>query len=85
MKAAEFTNHTKESDWENVTHRRMIARICVLFKAYSGERAWEAISDRLRRPYYLISFDHVSYETNYKRCEMKGIKLLRKSSESAVN
>jgi len=31
----------------------MISRICVLFKAYSGERAWKAIGDRLQRPNYL--------------------------------
>jgi hypothetical protein len=26
---------------------------------YTGERAWKAISDRLRRPYYLSKVDHV--------------------------
>jgi hypothetical protein len=30
-----------------------------LFKAYSGKRAWKAIGDRLRRPYYLSRVDHV--------------------------
>jgi len=36
-KAAEFTNHTKDSDWETLAQCRTIARLCVLFKAYSGE------------------------------------------------
>jgi len=36
-RAAQFTNHTKNSDWETtLTHRRTIARLCALFKAYSG-------------------------------------------------
>jgi len=37
----------------------MIARLCALFRAYSGERSWKAIRDRLRRLYYLSRFDHV--------------------------
>jgi hypothetical protein len=58
-KAAQFTKHTKDSDWETLAQRRTIARLCALFKAYSGERAWKAIRDRLRRPYYLSRVDHV--------------------------
>jgi hypothetical protein len=46
MKAAQFTNHTKDSDWENFAQRRTIARLWDLFKAYCGERAWKAIRDR---------------------------------------
>jgi len=57
--AAQFTNRTKNSDWENFAQRRTIARLCALFKAYSGERAWKAIRDRLRRPHYLIWVDRV--------------------------
>ena len=30
----------------------------VLFKAYSGERAWKAIGDRIQRPHYLSRVDH---------------------------
>jgi hypothetical protein len=37
-KAAQFTNHTKASDWETLAQRKMIACLCALFKAYSGER-----------------------------------------------
>ena len=58
-KAAEFTNHTKDFDWENLAQRRMIACLCALFKAYSGEWAWKATCDRLRRPYCLSRVDHV--------------------------
>jgi len=39
--------------------RRKIARLCSLFKAYSGKRAWKPIRDRLRRTYYLSRVDHV--------------------------
>jgi hypothetical protein len=41
-----------------LTERRKIARICVLFKAYTGERAWKAIGDSLPRPCYLGRVDH---------------------------
>ena len=58
-KAAQFANHTKDSEWENLAQRRTIARLCALFKAYSGERAWKATCDRLRRPYCLSRIDHV--------------------------
>ena len=42
-KAAKFANHTNVSVWETLTQRRKITRICVLFKLYSGERAWKAL------------------------------------------
>jgi len=56
--AAEFTNHTKDSEWETSAQCRTIACLRALFKAYSGERAWKALRDRLRRPYYLSRVDH---------------------------
>jgi hypothetical protein len=45
--------------WETLTERRKIARICVLFKAYTGERAWKTIGDRFHSPCYLSRVDHV--------------------------
>ena len=66
-KTAQFTNHTKVSDWETLAQRRTIARLCVLFKAYSGERARKAIHDRLRRPYYFSMVDHVQKIRNRKQ------------------
>ena len=35
---------------ETLAQRRTIARLCALLIAYSGERAWIAARDRLRRP-----------------------------------
>ena len=55
----QFTNHTKDFDWETLAQRRTIACLCTLFKAYSGEQAWKAICDRLQRLYYLSRVDHV--------------------------
>ena len=57
--AAQFTNHTKDYEWEILAQRRTTARLCAVFKAYSGERAWEAIRDRFQRPYYLSRVDRV--------------------------
>ena len=58
-KVAQFTNHTKDSDWETLAQCRTIARLCALFIAYYGEQAWKTIRDRLRRPSYLSWTDHV--------------------------
>jgi hypothetical protein len=52
-----FAHHRNDSNWETLTHRREIARICALFKAYTGERAWKAICDTLQRPCYLSRVD----------------------------
>ena len=57
-KAAKFAYHLCESNWEALSQRRKISRICALFKAYSGERAWKVIGDRLQRPNYLSRIDH---------------------------
>ena len=57
-KAAKFVHHSGDSDWESVAQRRKIARMCVLYKAYTGEMAWKAIGDRLQVPSYLSRVDH---------------------------
>jgi hypothetical protein len=38
--AAKIAQHKSDSTWETLTQRRQVARICALFKAYTGERAW---------------------------------------------
>jgi hypothetical protein len=58
-KLVQFTNHTKGSDWETMAQGRTIARLCAPFKPYSGEWAWKAIHDRLRRTYCLSRVDHI--------------------------
>jgi hypothetical protein len=57
-KAARFAHITKNSNWETLTSHRKLSRICALFKAYSGDRAWKPIGDRLKRPHYLSRVDH---------------------------
>jgi len=47
-----------ESNWDTLSQRRKVSRVCALFKAYSGERAWKVIGDRLQRPNYLSRMDH---------------------------
>jgi hypothetical protein len=48
-----------DSEWETLAQCRTIAYLCVLFKEYSGERAWKAIHDQLQRPYYFSRVYHV--------------------------
>jgi len=57
-KAAKFAHHTNSPNWESLASRRKLSRICALFKAYSGERAWKATGDRLQRSHYLSRVDH---------------------------
>ena len=63
-KAAQFTSRTKDSEWETLAQRRTIARLCALFKAYCGERAWNVIRDRLRGG--LIIFGKVQTGSKYR-------------------
>jgi hypothetical protein len=36
-KAAKFANHTNSSGWETLAQHKKVVRICILFKAYTGE------------------------------------------------
>ena len=44
---AKIANDINESGWETLAQRRFIARICALFKAYTGRPAWKAPGVRL--------------------------------------
>jgi len=57
-KAAKFAQHLGGALWESLAQRRKIARICALYKAYTGERAWKAIGNNLQAPSYLRRVDH---------------------------
>ena len=57
-KAAKFAHYSEGSDWESLAQRRKIARMRALCKAYTGERAWKEIGDRLQAPGYLSRVDH---------------------------
>jgi hypothetical protein len=49
-KRPNFDYHTNSSKWETLASRRKLFRLCALFKSHSGERAWMAIGERLKRP-----------------------------------
>ena len=55
--ANKFAHHKNIPNWETLASRRKLSRICALFKAYSGERAWKPIGDRLQRPHYVGRVD----------------------------
>jgi len=57
-KAAKFANHTNDSVRENLAQSRMIAGVCALFKAWTGERAWKSIGNRLKGQCYLSRDTH---------------------------
>jgi hypothetical protein len=39
-RAAEFANNADQTGWESLEERRKVSRLCALFKAYKGRRAW---------------------------------------------
>jgi len=43
---------------ETLAQRRLLARICALFDAYTGRQAWKAIGNRILKPCYLTKDDH---------------------------
>jgi hypothetical protein len=49
-KAAEFAHQMNDSKWETLVQYRNMARTCALFKAYTEERAWKAVNDRMQKP-----------------------------------
>jgi len=42
-KASKFAHHKNSPNWGTLASSRKLSRICALFKAYSGERAWKPI------------------------------------------
>jgi len=72
MKAAQFTNNTQDSDWENLAQHRTITSLYAPFKAYSGECAWKAVCDRLRKPHYLSKVGHVHLESKKQSIMLGG-------------
>ena len=57
-KAAKFAHHSGGSDFESLAQRRKKARMCALYKACTGYRAWIALGERLQAPSYLSMVDH---------------------------
>jgi hypothetical protein len=57
-KTATFANQRNYLNWETLGQRKKTARIYAVFKAYTGERAWKAISDRLQTLCYLSRVDN---------------------------
>jgi hypothetical protein len=56
--AFKFEHLTNGWNWEILSQHRKILLIFALFKAYSGEKALNAIGDRLQHPNYLSRFHH---------------------------
>jgi len=44
-RATIFANNINDLVWEILAQRRLIDRICALFKAYTGRMAWKAIGN----------------------------------------
>jgi len=57
-KSAKFAHHSGGSEWVSWAQCRKIARMCALYKAYPGDRAWKVIGLRLQAPSYLSRVNH---------------------------
>jgi len=79
-KAAKFVHHSGGSDWESLVQCRRIARMCAVYRVYTGERAWKAIGDRLQAPSYLRRVDHYwKIRTRKQRTGIRKYSLLNRS------
>jgi len=58
MRAAKFANNINKSSWETLAQRRLIARMCALFKACTGRRTWKATGNILLKPCCLSRDNH---------------------------
>ena len=56
--AVKFSNNINESCWDTLAQGRLIPRICALFKACTGRRAWKAIGNRILKQFYVSRDDH---------------------------
>jgi len=65
--AAKFANNINKLGWETLAQRRLIARICGLFKAHTGGCVLKAIGYRLLKPCYLSRDDHNRNIRNRKK------------------
>jgi len=57
-KRLNFANNINESGWESLAQRTLTARMCDIFKAHTGGRAWKAVGDRFIKQFYLRREDH---------------------------
>ena len=81
--AAKFAYNINESGWESLVQRRLIARICALFKARTGGRARKAIGDRFLKARYLSMNDHNrKIRTRKQRTDDGKYSLLNRTIES---
>ena len=82
-RAAKFANNINELGWESLAQRRLIARICALFKAYTGGRAWKAIGDRRLKSCYMSRDDHSrKTRTRKQRTDVGNYSILNRTTES---
>jgi hypothetical protein len=86
-RAGKFGNNSTETGWETLPQRRMIARICALFKAYKGgEPAWKAVGDRLLKPCYLCRDDHKKKtRTRKQRTDVGKYSFLNRTIKTGTN
>ena len=80
-RAGKFANNM--SGWETLAQRRLIARICALFKAYTGSRARKAIGNRLLKPCYLsMGYHNQKIRTRKRRTDVGKYSFVNRTIQS---
>ena len=61
MKVAQFTNKTKDSDWENLTGSRTITCLCTIFQSILWGMGLATYMQQVEKQYYLsrVGHDHL--------------------------
>jgi hypothetical protein len=82
-RAAKFAKNINESGLETLAQRRTIARICALFKAHTGGRAWKEMGNGLLKPCYLSRGDHIwKIKTRKQRTDVGKYSLVNRTIKS---
>jgi len=85
-RAAIFAYNINESGRETLAQRRLIARICALFKAYARGRAWKAIGDRIVKPCYLSRENHKrKIRTRKQRTDVDKYSFINRTIKDGAN
>jgi hypothetical protein len=58
MHKLKFENNINKSVWDTLAQRKVIARICALFRHTPGNELGKRLGHRLLKPWYMSRDDH---------------------------
>ena len=72
MKVAQFTNKTKDSDWENLAGRRTITCLCTILQSILWGMGLATYMQQVEKQYYLSRVGHDHLERKKQNITLGG-------------